>query len=259
MIQNIVYLFRGLTYFDRTGLGTAGLHLSTSLYFISNAVLACFWFLFLVRMLYRKSPPRWVCMLAAVPRLTVIALVAANTWTGRLLTAGEKVERKRYAIITFFALVSVAMDALQVFLVTVPCTSAAFQIALMLVYVFVSVERSENVLLSVCERQQNTMKTALAQTAAAWYEFNLDQDILYDGSFGLPAGGSIRPAVPGQRYTAFFESLPGGVVPADADRYRKTFSPVPLRNISAGETRRCPCAAGSGTTAVNASCSRTSS
>ena len=78
-----------------------------------------------------------------------------------------------------------AFDFLQVFFVAVPCTSVAFQIAIIIVYAFISVERSENVLLSVSERQKNNMKTALARTAMSWYEFNADRDCIYDSKIYL--------------------------------------------------------------------------
>ena len=221
--HNIIDIFWGLTHFDKLGMGPLGLHISTSLYFCSNAVLAFTWFAFLYGLLHRDKPRKWVLVLAAIPLAAVILMVIANIQTGALFTIGETVdsyargkwyiierigtsgylivifiwsvlkffqareksERKRYAIITAFAVVPLAFDFLQVFFVAVPCTSVAFQIAIIIVYAFISVERSENVLLSVSERQKNNMRTALVQTAMSWYEFNADSDCIYDGKIYL--------------------------------------------------------------------------
>ncbi|MGN1231433.1 MAG: hypothetical protein ACI4TP_05985 [Anaerotignum sp.] len=188
------------------------------MYFCSNAILAFTCFSFLYRLLHRDKPKKWFLVLAVV-----ILMVLANFRTGALFTIGETVdsyargkwyiieragttgylivifiwsvikffqareksERKKYAIITAFAVVPMAFDFLQVFFVAVPCTSVAFQIALIIVYAFISVERSENVLLSISERQKSNMKTALVQTAISCYEFNADRDCIYDSKIYL--------------------------------------------------------------------------
>lgn len=221
--HNIIDVFWGFTYFDKIGMGPLGLQISTSLYFCSNAILAFTWFFFLYKLLNRDKPKKWVMTLAAIPMAAVFLMVIANIRTGLLFTIGdtvesyargkwyaiervgttgyliviivwavikffqakEKSERKKCAIITLFAIVPMAFDFLQVFFVAVPCTSVAFQIAIIIVYAFISVERSENVLLSVSERQKNNMKTALARTAMSWYEFNADRDCIYDSKYTL--------------------------------------------------------------------------
>lgn len=261
--HNIIDIFWGLTYFDKLGMGPLGLQISTSLYFCSNAILAFTWFSFLYRLLHRDKPEKWVLMLAGIPLTVVIAMVIANFQTGALFTIGETVdsyargqwyiierigttgylivifiwsvikffqarekgERKKYAIITSFAVVPMAFDLLQVFFVAVPCTSVAFQIAIIIVYAFISVERSENVLLSVSEKQKSNMKTALVQTAMSWYEFNADSDCIYDSKIYLDKDHYVeRPEHTGKKYSEYFGFLMGRVFPEFVELYKETFS-----------------------------------
>ncbi|MGN0715151.1 MAG: ATP-binding protein [Anaerovoracaceae bacterium] len=266
--HNIIDVFWGLTYFDKIGMGTLGLEISTSLYFCSNAVLSFTWFSFLYRLLHRDKPAKWVFVLAAIPLVLVIFMVIGNVFTGALFTIGDTVdsyargewyvverigttgylivifvwslikffqardksERKKYTIITAFAVVPMAFDFLQVFFVAVPCTSVAFQIAIVIVYAFISVERSENVLLSVSERQKSNMKTALVQTAMSWYEFNINRDCIYDSKIYLDREHSVeQPAHTEKKYSAYFDFLAGRVFPEFLEIYRGTFSLNHLR------------------------------
>lgn len=261
--HNIIDLFWGLTYFDKIGMGPLGLQISTSLYFCSNAVLAFTWFSFIYKMLYRDKPKKWVFVLAGIPLALVILMVIANIPTGALFTIGETVdsyargkwyiierigttgylivifiwsvikffqakeksERKKYTIITAFAVVPMMFDLLQVFFVTVPCTSVAFQIAIIIVYAFISVERSENVLLSASDRQKNNMKTALAQTSMSWYEFNVDRDCIYDSKIYIDKNHSVkRPNQAAESYSEYYDFLAGRVFSKDVARYKDTFS-----------------------------------
>lgn len=137
----------------------------------------------------------------------------------------EKSERKKCAIITAFAVVPIVFDFLQVFFVSVPCTSVAFQIAIIIVYAFISVERSENVLLSVSERQKSNMKTALVQAAMSWYEFNVDRDCIYDSKIYLDQDHYVEcPENTDKKYSAIFTFLISRVFPKFVDLYRETFS-----------------------------------
>ena len=261
--HNIIDIFWGLTYFDKLGMGPLGLQISTSLYFCSNAILSFTWFSFLYRLLNRDKPKRWVLTLAAIPMAAAFLMVIANIWTGLLFTIGdtvdsyargkwyiierigttgylivifvwavikffqakEKGERKKCAIITLFAIVPMAFDFLQVFFVAVPCTSVAFQIAIIIVYAFISVERSENVLLSVSERQKSNMKTALARTAMSWYEFNADRDCIYDSKIYLDNEHyAEQPEHIDKKYSDYYSFLASRVFPEFAGLYKETFS-----------------------------------
>ncbi|MGN0733676.1 MAG: ATP-binding protein [Emergencia sp.] len=261
--HNVIDLFWGLTYFDKLGMGPLGLQISTSLYFCSNALLAFTWFSFLYKMLHKDRQGRLVTVLSVLPMALVILMVIANIRTGMLFTIGETVdsyargdwyiierigttgylivifmwsvvrffeakeksERKRYSIITLFALVPMVFDMLQVYFVTVPCTSVAFQIAVMIVYVFISVERSENVLLSVSDRQKNNMKTALAHTSQSWYEFNVDRDCIYDSKLYINRDYYRKqPDQNEEKYSDYYDFLAGRVFTKYAQSYRETFS-----------------------------------
>lgn len=266
--HNIIDIFWGLTYFDKLGMGPLGLQISSSLYFVSNAILSFTWFSFLYRLLNRDKPKKWVLTLAAIPMTAVFFMVIANIWTGSLFTIGdtvdsyargkwyaierigttgylvviftltvikffqakEKSERKKCAIITLFAIVPMAFDLLQVFFVAVPCTSVAFQIAIIIVYAFFSVERSENVLLSVSERQKSNLKTALVRTAMSWYEFNADRDCIYDSNIYIDKAHCVdQPEHVDKKYSAYYEFLSSRVFPEFIDLYRETFSPENLK------------------------------
>ncbi|MGN0688295.1 MAG: ATP-binding protein [Oscillospiraceae bacterium] len=261
--HNIIDIFWGLTYFDKLGMGPLGLQISTSLYFGSNAILAFTWFSFLYRLLNREKPKKSVLTLAAIPMAAVFLMVIANIWTGLLFTIGETVdsyargkwyvierigttgylivifvwavirffsakeksERKKCAIITLFAIVPMAFDFLQVFFVAVPCTSVAFQIAIIIVYAFISVERSENVLLSISERQKSNMKTALVRTAMSWYEFNADRDCIYDSKIYLDNEHCVeQPEHTDKKYSDYYSFLASRVFPEFAELYKETFS-----------------------------------
>ena len=261
--HNIIDIFWGLTYFDKLGMGTLGLQISTTLYFCSNAIVACSWFCFLYRMLHRDKPQKWAYFLAGIPVVLVVIMVIANFRTGALFTIGETLdsyargkwyvferigttgylvvvfiwsafklflskegsELKRYAIITAFAFVPMVFDYLQIYFVTVPCTSVAFQIAIFIVYVFISVERSENVLLSDSERQKNNMKTALAQAAMSYCEFNIDRNCIYDCKIYLEKDKYKKLSdYRDGSYTECFEFLAGRVFPEYEERYRSVFS-----------------------------------
>ena len=266
--HNIIDIFWGLTYFDKLGMGPLGLQISTSVYFCSNAILAFAWFAFLYSLLNREKPEKWVLTLAAIPMAVVIFMVIANVWTGLLFTIGdtvdsyargkwyamerigttgylvvifawavikffhakEKDQRKKYAIITLFAIVPMVFDYLQVFFLTVPCTSIAFQIAIIIVYAFISVERSENVLLSVSQRQKSNLKAALVQNAMSWYEFNADSDCIYDSKIYLDRAHCVdQPAHIDKKYSAYYAFLAGRVLPEFLDSYKRTFSPENLK------------------------------
>lgn len=267
--HNVIDLFWGLTYFDKLGMGTIGLQISTSLYFCSNAILACYWFLFLYRLLQREEPKRWVYLVAGLPVAMVVGMVIANTRTGLLFTIGdtldsyargkwyilerigttgylvvifiwsflmlflakEEGERKRYAILTAFAFVPMIFDLLQVYFVTVPCTSVAFQIAILIVYVFISVERSENILLSISERQKSNMKTALAQTAMSWYEFNVDRNCIYDCKIYLQKDRYEKSSDwLDHSYSKCFQFLLSRIFPEYREKYETIFSLDHLKN-----------------------------
>lgn len=123
-----------------------------------------------------------------------------------------------------------AFDFLQVFFVAVPCTSVAFQIAIIIVYAFISVERSENVLLSVSERQKSNLKTALVQTAMSWYEFNADSDCIYAGKIYLDKAHCVdQPEHTDKTYSAYYAFLAGRVLPEFLESYKETFSPDNLK------------------------------
>ena len=205
----------------------------------------------------------WVRVLACIPLVLVILMVIANIKTGALFTIGdtvdsyargkwyvierigttgyllvifvwsvikffcarEKSERKRYTIITAFVVVPMVFDMIQVLFVAVPCTSVAFQIAIIIVYAFISVERSENVLLSASERQKNNMKTALAQTSMSWYEFNVDRDCIYDSKIYIEKNHYVKqPNQTGESYSEYYEFLAGRVLPKYLQSYKDTFS-----------------------------------
>ncbi|MGN1104414.1 MAG: hypothetical protein ACI4QI_06000, partial [Candidatus Coproplasma sp.] len=260
--HNVIDIFWGLTYFDKLGMGAVGLYISTSLYFCSNVILAFAWFAFLFRLLNNGRPKKWILLAAAIPLVIVVLMVIVNIWTGLLFTIGdtvesyargswyiierigttgylvvifvwaiikffqarEKADRKKCAIITLFALVPMVFDFLQVFFVAVPCTSVAFQIAIIIVYAFISVERSENVLLSVSERQKSNLKMALVQTAMSWYEFNLDRDCIYDSKIYLDGEHyAEQPDRTDKKYTSYYEFLSGRVLSEFKDLYNQTF------------------------------------
>ncbi|MGN0438778.1 MAG: ATP-binding protein [Lachnospiraceae bacterium] len=261
--HNVIDIFWGLTYFDKIGMGPLGLKISTSLYFCSNAILAFTWFTFLYRLLQRDKPQKWVSVLSGIPLALVIFMVIANIKTGALFTIGdtvesyargqwyiierigttgylivifiwsvikffqaeEKSERKKYIIITSFAIVPMVFDLIQVLFVAVPCTSVAFQIAIIIVYVFISVERSENVLISASERQKNNMKTALAQTSMSWYEFNVDRDCIYDSKIYIEKDRYVkRLDEESESYSEYYEFLGGRVFSEYKELYKNTFS-----------------------------------
>ncbi|MGN1423100.1 MAG: ATP-binding protein, partial [Oscillospiraceae bacterium] len=166
-------------------------------------------------------------------------LIVIFVWSViRFFRAKEKSERKKCAIITLFALVPMAFDCFQVFFVTVPCTSVAFQIAIIIVYAFISVERSENVLLSISERQKSNLKTALVQTAMSWYEFNADRDLIYDSKIYLDKAHCVeQPDNTEKKYSAYYEFLAGMVFPEFIRSYRETFSPENLKkSFESGES-----------------------
>ena len=58
IFHNIIDIFWGLTYFDKIGMGPLGLYISTSLYFISNSILAFYWFSFIYKMLHKDKPKK---------------------------------------------------------------------------------------------------------------------------------------------------------------------------------------------------------
>lgn len=268
VFHNINDVFWGLTYFDKLGLGPLGLQISTSIYFCSNAMLAFTWFMFLFRMLKGSRPSKQVYALAAIPLVLVVLMVLLNIRTGALFTIGETVdsyargqwyviervgtsgylivifawalvrffqskekdEYKRNAIITLFAIVPLAFDFLQVYFVAVPCTSVAFQITIVLVYMFFSVERSENVLLSISERQKSNMKTAIARSAMSWYEFNVDRDLAYSGRIYLHKDSySEEREDAGKSYTDFYNFLLSRVSPEHVEQYKASFALDSLR------------------------------
>lgn len=141
--HNIIDIFWGLTYFDKIGMGPMGLKISTSMYFCSNAILSFTWFTFLYRLMSREKIQKWVIVLATIPLVTVFFMVIANIWTViKFVKSKEKSERKKNAIFTLFAVIPMTFDFLQVFFVSVPCTSVAFQIAIIIIYAFISVEIS---------------------------------------------------------------------------------------------------------------------
>lgn len=141
--HNIIDIFWGLTYFDKIGMGPMGLKISTSMYFCSNAILSFTWFTFLYRLMSREKIQKWVIVLATIPLVTVFFMVIANIWTFiKFVKSKEKSERKKNAIFTLFAVIPMTFDFLQVFFVSVPCTSVAFQIAIIIIYAFISVEIS---------------------------------------------------------------------------------------------------------------------
>lgn len=261
--HNIIDIFWGLTYFDKIGMGPLGLQISTSLYFCSNTILAFVWFNYLYRLLHEDKTQKWVIVPAGIPLILVILMVFANISTGALFTIGdtvdsyargrwyiierigttgylvvifiwsaiklfqakEKSERKKYSIITAFAVVPLVFDMLQVLFLAVPCTSIAFQIAIIIVYAFISVERSENVLLSASDRQKNNMKSALAQTAMSWYEFNVERDCIYDSKIYIEEERYVkRPDEVAERYSSYYDFLAGRVFPAYKSAYKDTFS-----------------------------------
>ena len=268
MGQNLIDLFWGLTYFDKIGAGAAGLEIASSLYFCSNAILAFAWFLFLHQLFRGNEMRRWVISLVGVPVALVILMVIANIHTGLLFTVGETVdsyargswyilerictsgyllvifawsvirllfakeksERKRYAIITTFALVPLVCDMMQVFFVAIPCTSIAFQITILIVYTFVSVAREDNIFLSASERQKNNLQIAMAQTAMSWYEFNIDKDHIYDGKIYIEKDLYVkRPEQVSESYSGYYQFLLSRVSPAYKEDYRNTFAVANLK------------------------------
>ena len=90
--HNIVDIFWGLTYFDKIGMGSLGLQISTSMYFCSNAVLAFTWFLFLHRLLHRNQTKPLLVFWAGLPMALAILLVIVNIYTGLLFTIGETID-----------------------------------------------------------------------------------------------------------------------------------------------------------------------
>ena len=261
--HNIVDIFWGLTYFDKIGMGSLGLQISTSMYFCSNAVLVFTWFLFLHRLLHRNQTKPLLVFWAGLPMALAILLVIVNIYTGLLFTigetidsyargnwyilerigtsgylfvifvwaliklflAGQKSERKRYAIITVFAIVPFILEMIQVFYLTLPCTSIAFQITIILVYSFISVERGNNILINASERQKNNLKTALTQTAMSWYEFNVDTDCIYDGKIYIEKDRYVkRPDQVTESYSGYYNFLMSRVWPEYKEKYMDTFA-----------------------------------
>ncbi|MGN0962187.1 MAG: ATP-binding protein, partial [Clostridia bacterium] len=202
-------------------------------------------------------------LVAGIPVALVILMVIANTHTGLLFTIGETVdsyargswyilerigtsgyllvifawsviklflakeksERKRYTVITTFALVPLVCDMMQVFFVAIPCTSVAFQITILIVYTFVSVAREDNIFLSASDRQRNNLQTALAQTAMSWYEFNVDKDHIYDGKIYIEKDLYVkRPEQVSESYSGYYQFLLNRVSPAYKEDYRNTFA-----------------------------------
>lgn len=268
IIHNIIDIFWGLTYFDKIGMGSLGLQISTSLYFCSDAILAYTWFLFLFSLLHQKKTKKRIIILAGIPMILVSLMVITNISTGALFTIGETVdsytrgrwyifervgtsgylfiifvwsvikmlitkeksEKKRYAIITAFAIVPFVFDMLQVFFITIPCTSVSFQITILFVFTFVSVEREKNIFLSASDRQKNNLKTALTQTAMSWYEFNVDTDCIYDGKIYIEKDLYVkRPEQVAESYSGYYQFLLSRVSSKQRESYEKTFALENLR------------------------------
>ena len=85
-------------------------------------------------------------------------------------------------------------------------------------------ERSENVLLSISERQKSNMKTALVQTAMSWYEFNADSDCIYDSKIYLEKDHYVdQPEHTDKKYSEYFSFFLGRISEEYVGRTKKHF------------------------------------
>lgn len=272
LFHNAIDIFWGLTYYNRIGMGTVGLYISTYMYFFSNAVLSFAWFMFLYHLMYGK-PKRWVVIASSVPMLIVFLMEIINPWTGVLFTIGDTVQtysrgtwyslerimttvsmyiificsiiklvssqqKKKYMLITVFALVPLLLDTLKIFFVNIPSTSVEFQLTLLIVYIFMSAERSDNVFISTSDRQKNIMKTALAHSSISWYEFNVDKDCVYESKVYISADCSWEETgQSAERYSVYYDFFIERVFPEYKESYRDKFSIENLKkSFKKGET-----------------------
>lgn len=272
LCHNAIDLFWGLTYYDKIGMGTMGLYISTYMYFCSNSVLSFAWFMFLYHLM-RGKPKKWVVIVSSVPMVIIILMEIVNPWTGVLFTIGDTAqtylrgtwyslertittgymavifiwsiikfvsshEKKKYMLITVFALVPLLLDTLQIFFVNIPSTSVEFQLTLLIVYIFMSAERSDNVFISASDRQKNIMKTALAHSSMSWYEFNVDKDCIYESKVYISADCSWEEAdQSAERYSVYYDFFIERVFPEYKESYRDKFSIENLKkSFKKGET-----------------------
>ena len=210
MLHALIDFFWGLTYYDAIGMGAFGLQLSTTLYFLSNGVIAFGWFHFILSQHRRKPLSKKLTVVLAIPLLVIISLVIANCFTDalfsvdaktmaysrgpwyaiericvigyllaillwslfELLRAQSKETRKRSLILTAFSSIPIIFDLLQVPFVYLPCNSIAFQIAILIIYMFISVERNEYALL-----KDALNRAEAANKAKSTFLFNMTHEI----------------------------------------------------------------------------------
>lgn len=210
MLHALIDFFWGLTYYDAIGMGAWGLQLSTTLYFLSNGIIAFGWFHFILSQHRRKSLSKKLTAILALPLLLIVGMVIANCFTGALFSVDAKTmvysrgpwymverscvigyllaillwslfelwraksqaSRKRALILTAFSSIPIVFDLLQIPFVYLPCNSIAFQIAILIIYMFISVERNEYELL-----KDALNRAEAANKAKSTFLFNMSHEI----------------------------------------------------------------------------------
>lgn len=210
MQHALIDFFWGLTYYDAIGMGGFGLRMSTTLYFLSNGIIAFGWFHFLLSQHRSRPISKRLSLILAVPMLVIVVLVIANCFNNvlfsvddatmayqrgplyiverfivigyllaiflwsvfEMLRAKTQKHRKRAVILTAFSIIPIFFDLLQIPFVYLPCNSIAYQIAILIIYMFISVERNEYELL-----KDALNKAEAANKAKSSFLFNMSHEI----------------------------------------------------------------------------------
>lgn len=218
LIHNVIDTFWGLTFTDVLNLGTIGLFVSTSLYYCSNVILSYYFFIFILKMIYYKKNVTRYFFILAIPALIFISAVVVNffviiffnlpininsylegNWflaerfevilytvsiailtVVKIFNEKDDDEKKKYHILFILTLAPICFELLQIFFITIPCTSIAYQILIIINYTFFWVEKSKNTILNLSEYHRVQLKNSLSATALFHIEFNVTKNLIVE-------------------------------------------------------------------------------
>lgn len=184
IIFGLIDTFWGFCYEDVFALGTLGIEVASAMYFGFSAIVSYYWFIYVIGLIRAKRISNTFRVFTFIPAAFVLGLCLANHWTQALyviedtcysyhrgswyvveqfctygyfvvmlivafmgiIWSKNKVDKKKYFIISVFSFVPFIVGFLQIFTAILPYSSLAFTFALATICLFISAEKSELVL-----------------------------------------------------------------------------------------------------------------
>lgn len=219
ILMSLIDMFWSLCFGNLLGLGVAGLNIASVLYFSACGVMSYWWFVFVLSLLKRESVSKFTHCITSIPATVVLIISLTNGITSWLFTIDDTCysymrgtlypleqiltygyfatimilsvvayirskdgkDKRHFAIVFCVAFIPLVVGILQIYTSYLPYSCVSYALAIVIIYLFISLQEEEERRLKDIENQkqlEEAIKRAdAANEAKTRFLFNMSHDI----------------------------------------------------------------------------------